>query len=307
MHRITGTRRKFSLGVALLLLTAGCATPGPVLTESVGKVRAGTTLAGQQSNDALVAANAQARERSIEYRITDPRLALAEADFPLAVDTADIAAWQDAFKALDLYMAALVKLVDPAHASETADNINAVGTAFLTGSLGLKLPAGTGEAFATFGGALVQASAERKATQVMRRVDPAFRDLMATMARAIGATNNANLRGTVWTNWERALSQVRQQYALVTPGPGGKFSDTQIEARRTVAKRFVGLLDSRDAADANLAQLRASMFALAEAHHAAAIGNSGDALFWVGRISSWLDDIQKRINATKAAASEAKQ
>lgn len=293
-------RSSFRVGAVMLacLWLAGCATPGPVLTESVGKVRAGTALAGEQSNLSLVAANAQARERGVEYKIGDPSLTLREADFPLAVSREDVLAWQAAFSALDQYMAALQKLVDPARAGETSDNLNAVGTALSSGSLGVKLPQGTAEAFATLGGAIVQARAEHKATEVMRRVDPAFTALMGAMADAIGADDHANLRGTVRANWESAIGHVRSDYAALPPAP--------LDARRDAATRFVTMLDTRDATDANLAALRTSLLALGEAHAAAAKGNSGDALFWVGRISAWLDDVQKRIDAAKKAEGDKK-
>jgi hypothetical protein len=285
-------RKRFSLLLAAMSL-AGCAT-NPTLIEGVSKVRAGVALAGQQSNAALIAANTQARERGLELKVSDPSINLRESDFPLAVAQSDILAWQQAFTALDSYMDALQQLADPGHGAQAANALGGIGTALQNGKLNVSLPAGTAGAFAALGGAIVQARAEHKATEVMRRADPAFNAVMAAMADAIGADDSANLRGTVRANWESSIAHLRVAYAAIPPD--------QPDARRAVANQFIAMLDQRDATDANLAQLRTSLIALGEAHAAAARGSGGDAQFWVGRMSGWLDDVQHRIDASRQAA-----
>jgi hypothetical protein len=290
-----------AFALVLISVSTACATPGPILTESVSSLRSGAAMAAQQSNETMLAANRQSRERALAFKIRQPAMSLAESDFPTAVAPDDVLAWQQAFSVLDSYLAALQGLVDPRRSTETADNIAALGDALANGPLGLKLPAGLRGLFAVFGGALVQNAAEKKATRVMANVDPAFQAVLQGMADAIGADDQANLRGTVRTNWERSLSEVRLAYARIGPAADGTLTDAQIASRQKVAEQFLGALESRAGADLSLSQLRMSMLALAEAHHSAAAGRPGDALFWINRISGWLDDVQARIAAAEEA------
>src|SRR5437899_9973476 len=72
--------------VALAILLVGlvaCATPGPVLTESVGTLRTGINTAREQSRLAFEAANSIARDQAIERKVDDARaVSIAESDFP---------------------------------------------------------------------------------------------------------------------------------------------------------------------------------------------------------------------------------
>jgi hypothetical protein len=287
-----------------LLFVAACATPGPVLTESVGTIRTGLALADEQSNAAMVNANTLSREQSLEFKVTEPETNLREADFIEAVRSEDIRAWDKAFSALDDYLAALQKLVAPERAQETGNQILAVGEALQGSAFRVGVPTGLAEVFAGLGSALVQVQAERKATNVMRQVDPAFQRVVQGMASAIGADDSANLRGTVRTNWERVLSRLRTRYAAIQPTLERRtgeraLTNDQIENRRQIANDFVTAIESRDESDASLAQLRASMLALGEAHHSAAQGKPGDALFWIERISAWVQQARERIEAKK--------
>lgn len=279
------------LAVAFALALAGCATPGPILTSSVGTIRTGLDQADQQSELVFHNANATAREIDIVRVLANPAPNLREDDFPLALAPDDIEQWSNAFGALDRYLATVQKLVDPARATATADNLDGLAKELREGPLGLKLPGAATAAFSTFAGALVQARAERSATGVMRRVDPAFTEVMSGMADAVGADDKSGLRQTIRLYWAGKLANLRTAYAAVPPGPA--------DARKAIVLKFTKAMDDRDTQLRDLGGLRTSLLALGEAHSAAARGDGGDALFWIGRIGGWLDDIKRRTKETQ--------
>lgn len=283
------------LGLVVGLLT-GCATPGPVLTSSVGTLRTGLGAARNQSTEAFDEANRSALDIDIERVLAGPKPNLAEADFPRAFAAADVARWSNAFGVLDAYLAALQKLVDPSRAKETADNLDALAKELNGGVLKLELPAEATGAFSALAGALVQIKAERSATTIMQRTDPAFKAVMAGMAEAVGSDDKSGLRLTTRSYWQGKIANIRADYAEI------KGTDAAAQARRrAVVIQFTGALTERDAALADLGRLQNSLIALGEAHGAAARGSNGDALFWIGRIADWLDDAKQRTDAAKAA------
>jgi hypothetical protein len=279
-----------------VLCLAACGTPGPILTTNVGAIRTGLTLTREQATTAFTTTNATARDLDIVRALANPAQNLREADFPLAFAPDDIAKWSNAFTALDSYLAAIQRLVDPARAQETANQLDGLAAQLRNGATGLPLPAEASGFFATFAGALVQARAERTATAVMRRVDPAFSGVMGGLADAIGADDSSGLRGTARGYWSVKLGELRAAYS--------RLSSTAPDRRATMLQ-FLAAMDARDAQLQNLAQLRASVLALGAAHAAAAQGSGGDALFWIGRISNWLDEAKRRTAAAAAAAAAA--
>lgn len=274
-----------------ILCLAACATPGPILTENVGAIRTGLTLTREQATTAFTTTNATARDLDIARALANPVQNLREQDFPLAFAPDDIAKWSNAFTALDSYLGAIQGLVDPARAQRTADQIDGLAAQLREGATQLPVPAAASGLFATFAGALVQARAERSATAVMRRVDPAFSGVMGGLADAIGADDSSGLRGTARGYWAVRLGDLRAAYSQLPPTSPG---------RRAAILDFIAAMDARDAQLQNLAQLRASVLALGAAHSAAAQGSSGDALFWIGRISNWLDEAKRRTAAAAA-------
>lgn len=281
-----------ALPLALLL---ACATPGPVLTASVGTVRTGLSLTSEQAAAAFAAANTTARDLDVQRALANPAPNLREEDFPLALAPEDIAKWANAFTALDTYLGAVQSLVDPARATATADRLDGLAAQLREGPAHLALPAEASGAFATLAGALVQLRGEREATAIMRRVDPAFSAVMGGLADAIGADDRSGLRGTARIYWAGRLSALRVAYAELAPNSS---------ARQTTMRSFIAAMDARDAQLQNLARLRASVLALGEAHSAAARGSGGDALFWIGRIGNWLDEVKQRTAAAAEASGQ---
>lgn len=276
--------RHLAVLAALALLPAGCATPGAILDDSVGKVRAGVAAVDQQSRLAFTNANDLVREQEIHRAVLSPSTDLSEGQFAVAVTADDAVKWRASFGRLDAYLAALQLLVDTRRAATTSSNLNALGTELQSGVVGAELPTGVSGAFASLGGAIVQARAEKTATAVMRKTDPAFRATMEAMRDAIGPREGPGLAATVANQWLTISTRQSIDYAGLRPDDLG--------GRDRAIRDFLKTTDAREAQLGDLAALRDSLAALEEAHTAAANGSSGDALYWIGRIDGILTDIK---------------
>jgi len=283
--------------VLLACITTACATtPAPMLTEDVGSIRAGVTAARQEASDSFISANELTRQQGIDRKIRLPEKILRPEDFPVAVPATAAAQWDNAFGILDQYAAALQSLVDEQRARETGDAIGSLGQALNDSSvLQSKIPGALTAVFSEFGQALVQARAERKATEVMRATDPAFRHVVDSMAAAIGEpAQPGSLANTVEVQWDSSvLPLLENDYALVPA--------SDMDQRRQVLDAYTQAMASRDKQLNDLSQLQRSLVALGEAHSAAARGRPGDALFWIGRINTWADDIRTRMKPAEEA------
>jgi hypothetical protein len=282
--------------LVIALALAACATPGPVLTQDVAGIRTGITAARQQASDSFVAANDLAREQAIARKIRRPELTLGAEDFPQPVPAAAARQWDGAFTILDQYGAALQSLVDQRRADATGNAVASLGHAINASTLLRgKVPDALTSVFAAFGQALVQAAAERKATDIMRAADPAFRQVIDGMATAIGRPDEpGSLANSVASQWDNSvLPLIENDYSFIAP--------TDQERRRQLLQTYVKAMSARDRQLADLAQLQRSLVALGEAHSAAATGKPGDARFWIKRINSWADEVRARAEAAHAA------
>jgi hypothetical protein len=290
------SRRLLALAAAMVAAgtISGCAALRPDLSQDVAGIRSGVTAARQQANDSFAAANELVRDQAIERKVRLPETILRVQDFPVTVSPEAARQWDNAFDILDQYGAALESLVDEQRSRATGDSIGALGQALNSSAvLQAKIPASLVSVFATFGQALVQASAERKAVEVMRATDPAFHRVVGGMAAAIGTPAEAgSLANDVQSQWENSmLPQLENDYAAVPPA--------DMDHRRKILEAYTQAMADRDKQLDNLQQLQRSLVALGEAHSAAARGKPGDALFWIGRINAWADDVRNRLQAAK--------
>ncbi len=272
---------------------AGCATPGPVLTQDLGAIRSGIATTREQARVSFDAANKLALQQSIKRKVNLPDTHIQEADFLTPVSTADAAAWNAAFGVLDAYGAALQSLVDPKRATDTGDALGDLSKELNGPTINAKVPASLSGLFSTLAEALIQAHAEKTATAVMRTTNAAFNDVVSRMAAAIGSSprDAGSLQNVVDSNWtDSVLPGLDNRYAKLKVGDA---------ARRQVLTDYTSAMVSRDAQLANLAQLHDSLLALGEAHAAAAKDKPGDALFWIGRINGYLDGIKRRADAVQ--------
>ncbi len=286
---------RLSTGAALALALSACASLGsaPITGDSVGTIRTGVAAARAQAQTSFADADKLALDQDVEWRLSQPAPALQESDFPVPVVAADAKAWDDAFGALDGYCAALQKLVGPETSAGAGDAIASLGQQLNAGPINAKVPGAVQAVFATFGQALIQAKDEKAATDVMRKVDPAFQQVVLGMADAIGASPTPGaLQGAVKSNWTVALARISLAY--------GKAAGA--DDRRAQIQAYVTAIKGRDAQLASLSDLHGSLLALGQAHTAAANGKPADAAFWIGRISGWLDEVKQR----EAAAQQAK-
>jgi hypothetical protein len=272
--------------LGLALAAAGCATPGPVLTEDVGAIRSGIAAVRQQSQTSFTAANSLVREQAIDRKVRSPDLILRQSDFPTPVTAEAAQQWSDAFDLLDSYAAALQSLVDPQHAQDASAAIGQLGESLNGPTVRAGIPASVSGVFQAFGAALVQARAEKSATAIMRRTDPAFALVIGQMANAIGRGHApGSLYDTVESAWnDSVLPGLENRYRALSP--------TDEAGRRQAIQAYLDAIAARDAQLTQLGQVSQSLLALSEAHGAAARGRPGDALFWIKRIEAQLDAIR---------------
>jgi hypothetical protein len=290
------TRRTWRTLPAALAAFAlvGCAS-STTLVADVGALQSGVAGARQQAQLSFDAANKAALDQAIALKVADAGVNLGEADLTTAVKTEDIQAWSQAFDILDAYCTSLKKLSGTAQSQTTGNNLAGLGAQLQNGPLALKIPAGLQGLFATFGQALVQAQAAKTATDVMRTTDPAFHQVVDGMAAAIGSSpqQTNTLQFQVASNWVTTLAGITVDYSALRP--------TDQAGRRQVITRYLAAMKARDDELQNLSQLHASLLALGEAHSAAAKGKPGDALYWIGQINTWLDEVKQRTDAAKKA------
>lgn len=299
---LEGNVMRIRRGLTILALAAalgpalgGCTTPR--IGANITALRASVAATDQQSRLAFEAANAKVRAVAVERKLGqtgDDRLKLAETDFPLLVDSVAAEQWSTAFGILDQYAAGLERLVDPERSAATGDALSALGTALNGPTVQAKLSPGLVGVFAALGQAITQGIAEKSAAGIMERTDPSFHAVTDGMAAAIGDDPAAagTVIFTVNNNWNTSILAITADYSdarITDPGQ-----------RRAMIAAYIKALDGRDAANANLAALHASLLALGEAHSAAGSAKPGEARFWLGRIESLLTDIQRRIDVAKA-------
>jgi hypothetical protein len=280
--------------MGLVLAAAGCATPGPVVTEDVGAIRSAIAAVRQQSQASFTAANGLVREQAVDRKVRSPELILRQSDFPTPVTAEAAQQWSDAFDLLDSYAAALQSLVDPQRAQDAGAAIGQLGESLNGPTVRAAIPASVSGVFQAFGSALVQARAERSATAIMRRTDPAFAELIGRMAGAIGRAHEpGSLYDVVESAWnDSVLPGLENRYKALSP------SDEA--GRRQAIQAYLDAIAARDAQLTQLGEVSQSLLALGEAHAAAARGRPGDALFWIKRIEAQLDEIKgKTGNAGK--------
>lgn len=277
------------------LALSACTTPGVVSTAAPELYR-GTLAAAAQSEDSFASANTLARQADTERLLLaaeSPGTALptiSAKDFTEIVSPEAAAQWRALFDALSGYAQNLVSLTDPALSGSVGEALAESGNslnALAGGSPELGRAAGLA---GVLGAAIVQSAGEKTALDVMRRTDPAFNDLLAGMADAIGATPESGLSETVASSWNNAILQAdRTRYGLIPRGPEGT------PARRAAIEAHLKHVSARDQSLAQLASLHRSLLALAAAHRAVAQGRDMDARAWIARVEKLADDAAAQI------------
>lgn len=279
-------RFRQSLAVLLLLGLTACAANGPVLSAGVGAMRASVAQSKTASDAAFTDINASRRGFTIED-VLDANRAPKEEDFAPVIANDTIGRWDQAFDKIDEYLAALQDLVDTKRSAETRENLTAIGTALQSETIGVKLPKGAEAVFAALGSALVQAVAENKALDIMRRTDPAFQRLTRKMGDLVYSPDEGTLSAMIIEQWTRRLRDIAADDYGAAAAKGSR------EGRIAAIQAYGKALDERNAKLAGLASLRDSLLALGEAHAAAAKGSDSALLYWIGQIDARLKEARK--------------
>lgn len=282
--------RSAILASAIGALLAGCVPSAPVLSGNIGAIRTGAAQTRTESSGAFAAINSSGRDSAIEGLLDENSAPSDDALAPLITrDTA--ARWTAAFDQIDAYLSGLEDLSDTRRADEAYTRLAGVGSALQSGALHVRLPRESASAFTAFGAA-VQAGAERRTQSIMRDVDPAFQRLVRGMGDLVAGPGKGTLSGIVETQWRERLDGIAaDEYGTVKQGTR--------DQRRAVIQDYSKALDARDAQLYALASLRDSLFALAEAHSAAAKSKDGAALYWI-------EQIDQRLTKARASVAEAR-
>lgn len=262
-----------------LLPVAGCGAR-TVRPEGLADLRTGFSEIREQARVVFTDANELARDRSLRLVATSKRPVLTKEAFAVIVEPEAQAQWDYFFSVFEEYVSALQQLTSPGRSEAFGNAAVELGSQLARGRTDEPLPAGVATAFAQLGRALIEAKAQRDALAVMGRADPAVREALSEMAKAI----RNPLLVSVNANWRTALAD------LGTTEWGAAVQANDSSAKVAVAERFLELLEKWDAQLTTVERLRQSLLLLADAHTEVAKGDRADARSLISLASRHLDE-----------------
>lgn len=275
--------RALALASAASLALPGCASTVSS-TQLTGFGTAAASLS-RQTDLNFSEANRIARVAAVDRFVRSGATRLSEDPFQPVV-TADVANdWRSAFANLERYGLLLGTLTGDDQRKETTAAFKGLGVELNTGVVGAKISPGVAAAFSSLAGTLVEVQAQQRAREILVRTDPQVRALLTGMADAIGASDNDGLRATVGAAWTASGGRAQRAYVLAVEAKRDE------DARRAIVADYLGQLDRRQAQLASLANLRASLLALADAHSAAAAGSKRPIGELLGVIDARLGEV----------------
>jgi len=286
-------RRVTLLSAAFLAATAlaGCARTVSS-TDLTGFGTAAAVLQ-KQTDVNFAGANGIARAAEVDRFVRSGAVGLTEKPFPPAVPPDVAAAWRSALGYLERYGLLLGTLTDSQQGAQTTEAFKQLGVELNGGAVGAGISPGVAAAFSSLAGALVRDSARRKALDILRRNDPHVRGLLTAMAEAIGDTDGEGLRGTVGAAWTASTGELQRAYAAAA-------TNHDEASQQSIVNDYLSALNRRQAQLNDLAALRQSFLALADAYSAAADGSKRP----VGEL---LDVIEGRLDEVRDLAKEIKE
>ena len=266
-------RTPLSTGCAALLLlcTAGCTAINPT---AAGSFSTGVTAVRAQTTAAFGAVTTITRAAAVDYAASSGELNDDELEgMPSA---AAVAAWNRALDPVERYAQHLSALATggPTDAVESAvgdlaKQFNATSSElsdkFKLGG-GRQIAARPAGTLAEAAGGFLRARSAAQASVIAAKADPQIRQILATLAEAIGANSESGMRQKIGDHWKLHLSDLRREFRTATTP----------EQRKAIIEKYIALLDQRDAQDRQLAMLRDSYLTLADAHTAFARGSESD-------------------------------
>jgi hypothetical protein len=250
--------------LAIMMLVAGCKTIEPTGIEVFST---GVTAAKTQTHLSLVTVAQIIREDSIDYAAAKENLSAA--NLVSTPDAQTIAAWDELFTTLEQYAANLSTLAAAQPTKAFQDSMVTLAEQFRNTSKKLndenpitKTPQ-LATAFTEAAALIMKWHAQAEARKIAVEVDPQMTRIFTGLAEAVGNTDKDGLRRTVLAHWDLRLAEKQAQF----------LNTSNLDVRKRITREFADLLDKRDAQDLALASLRRSFLALADAHHAVALGH----------------------------------
>ena len=287
----------FAFGLSAFFV--GCQT---IDSTAAAKFATSVTAVKTQANDALNAAATLTRDAGITYVATQPTL--KEDDFA-ETPTADIITeWDNTLATIESYAVNLAALSAPDAAkdfdvaatnlfnqfTQTANRLNSKAI-----SSSPAVSAGLAAGFTQVGHLIIEAKAQATARKVATATDPEIGKILTLLANEIGEDHVAPcLRTTIYRVWGTKKDALNSAF-LKAPDQASK---------KAVAQQYANILAERSAQDQSLLALRRSLFALNDAHHALAQGNSASIQ---SALTIIVNEVQRSRNLYSQFSSELKK
>ena len=273
---LTRLSERFAVTAIVLVVLAFCGCAGPT-QKSVADWHDAVVAVREQSTTTFRGVNDLVREAQLKRADNLPKL--QESDFQPGLDAQSIAAWNRALDNLAAYSVTLSTLLNPELATGVGASTKQLGDSIATSSKSniFQEQPGLASALGKLGAKLASLAATQSAKNIMAQTDNAVTEVLNQMARMINDDSGGMETGiyqTVHANWTLQADEI-----------GVEFRRAQTPAdKRNVATRYAAVLEQRDAADAALLGLRASILELAAAHSRAAAGGSIDTSALIANI-----------------------
>lgn len=258
----------------LLLGVGGCAAPAP---KAVADWHDAVLAVREQSTTTFHGVNSLVREAQIER--SGNLASLKESDFRPGLSATSIAIWNRALDSLVAYSAALTTLLSPDLATGVGDSAKKLGESIATTSktdLLTRRP-GLASALGTLAAKVASLAAGESAKNIMVQTDGAVNGVLEQMAKMLSDDSGDEVTGVyasldaIWTTKADAIR--------------ADFLDAKTPTnRRSVATQYATVLEQRDASEAALLGLRASLLELGVAHTRAAAGGPMDTSALIANI-----------------------
>jgi hypothetical protein len=275
--------------LALAVLITGCKT---VDSSAASKFATSVTTVKTQADTALSAAAALTRDENITYVTTLPKL--NEGEFAETPPADVIMEWNNALSAIEAYASKLATLTSPdaiksfdtaatGLASQLTQTATRIG-ANTTQAFSAPTAAGLATAFTETANLILAAKAQATARKVAMATDPQIKSILTLLADEIGIDHAGpgQLRTTVYRAWNTERDNLNSPF----------LSAADPNAKKAVVQQYATILAGRDAEDAALADLRSSLLALADAHHALAEGDAASVQSTLALLTSELKRTQ---------------
>lgn len=292
------------LGWSSLMLMTGC-TIQPDRQVELGKLHQGVVAVREQTAIALHDVNRVTLENAIARVVQAEPLVLKEGDFAVVLPPDDIRQWDQAFAVLESYVAALQQLASAGRDERFETSALQLASKLQQSSwVENELPGFLTPAATQFGEGLIEARTRAEVAEIMVGIDPSISKMLRDMATAIyDPSTNSGIRSTVLTNWRTKLTASGEgtpQGRWEAATEGGSTDD----AKRQVIQAYIAMLDARDKQIAALDQLRASLMALAELHHAVA---EADPLDTAGSLAYVIENVRDARELSRSLATVAEE